>query len=133
MFWRPRISSGWTDRRMGAGIDAAAARSGAFAAHPQGHGRRDSDSLPSVRKAGAGSIVARAELFRAADERPYVDSVVRSSSGYRTRRSALFGEGIADVAARCATGGRNSARALSLQRHESDGDLAGWIHQAADL
>ena len=48
----------------------------------QGHGRGDSDPLPSFGKAGAGSIVARAELFRSAHERPHVDSVVRSSPGH---------------------------------------------------
>ena len=51
----------------------------------------------------------------------------------RAGRFALRRESVADFAARRATRGRNSARALSVQGHESDGDVARWIHQAADL
>src|SRR5579862_6743669 len=118
---------------MGTRADSIATRSRAFVASSQGRRRRDSDPLLSIGKAGVGPIVAGAELLRSSGKRPHLPYAVSAPPGYGAWRFALRCEGIADSAARCPTYRPDAACALSLQRHESDGDAAGRIHQAADL
>ena len=134
LFRRARISGRWIARWMGARTHSAAARSGAFAAHSQGHGRGDSDPLPSVRKARAGPIVARIELLRPAHQGPHVDpacSIITWIS--RPEIRTMSPRPPLTLPRDVQLAGHYSACALSLQGHESDGNVAGWIHEAADL
>src|SRR5208282_1456365 len=102
--------------------DSAAARARAFIAASERLRRRYTDSLSSVGKTGTGSVFAWAQFFGSSGERPYRAYAVPASPGYGAWKFALRCEGITDAAARRPAHRPDTARALSVQGNERDGD-----------